>query len=247
MNQIVPAASRTPEVVKSTPIADTIDNLKRESFRELAPQCNPRQKIHGRILGIQDLQQVSVAGAQVELQIVASLKTLATSLPDSVLSNFRKLFLERLRPVDLYASAATSIVDVPATQFADIAQLPNVPGFELLAAAAKSLSNTSFRQLLGNNPAIFQPLLCYYHPTSMPAVYSMTTVSDTAGFFNFSVMQLDDEQTGYRFVVRRSISPNLYVSLYNPSPAGWYTHWGLRNEDGITLRSRHPLAFNKNP
>ena len=245
MTPIVHAENRATETIAPASIANTIEYLKRENSRESSstPNCNIEQKIRGRVLGVQDAQEVPIAGVQVELQITGSLKMQAASLPDSVLINFRKLFLERLQPVDLYNNAMASIADEPVTQFADVAQLPNVPGYELLAAAAKSHSDASFRQLLGNNPAIFQPLLCYYHPTSMPAVYSVVTMTDAAGFFNFLNPQVDEEQLGYRFVVRRSISANLYISLYNPSPAGWYTYWGLCDSEAINLRTRHPLAL----
>lgn len=248
MSQIrVPAEARAPEAIQSATISSTLDYLKRDTPREsIASNCgNQQRKISGCVIGVQDVQETPLARVQVELHSVGSLKALATSLPDSVLSNCRKLFLEQLKPIDLYNNAQSFFADAPTTQFSDVAQLINVPGYELLVAAAKSHSDALFRQLLGNNPTVFQPLLCYYHPNSLPAVCSAITVTDTAGFFNFSIAEPDEAegQLGYRFVVRRAISSSLYISLYNPSPSGWYTYWDWPDVNPIELRTRHPLAL----
>jgi protein tyrosine phosphatase (PTP) superfamily phosphohydrolase (DUF442 family) len=232
-------------------VASTIDYLRYETRQE-------RQTIHrfdlsaqhisGCVLAVQGAEEIPVAGARVELHRVESLRAQTACLSNDVLDHCRTLLLTRMRPVELYL-AGDNVVDAPLTRFDDILKLRDIPGYELLVAAAKSQPNNSFTKLLCNNPAILQPLLCYYHPNSFPAVCTAHATTDAAGFFHFSVAEQGnlDEQPGYRFIVRRSISHNLYVTLYNPTPAAWHTYWDLPDDKTVTLRTRHPLALREQP
>lgn len=208
-----------------------------------------RQKIiRGRVLVACDGVEQPTTNVRVELYTVSPLKAVASALPKEVLDHCRTLLLEKSQPIDLYPSA-NHVADGPVISFADILKLRETPGYELLAAAAKSQSDASFTQLLCNNPAILQPLLCYYHPGIFSAACTDHTTTDAAGFFNFAVVESGnaEEQPGYRFIVRRSISRNLFFTLYNPMPAAWHTHWNLSDDKTVTLRTRHPLALRERP
>lgn len=192
--------------------------------------------------------QQPVAGVQVDLYAVSSLNDVSDDLPHELLMHCRKLLLDKPAPIDLYGSN-NELVDAPLIGFDDIVRLRDIPGYELLAAAAKSHDDASFKQQLRNNPTIFRRLLCYYHPGLFSDVCSTSVITDAAGNFQFTVHQCAnvDEQVGYRFAVRRPISTSLYVMLYDPTPAAWYTRWDWSDIDTVVLRTRHPFALRVPP
>jgi hypothetical protein len=186
-----------------------------------------------------------LGGVQVDLYAVSSLNDVAEDLPPELLTHCRMLLLDKPAPVDLYGELA----DTPLIGFDHIVRLPEIPGYEMLVAAAKSHDDASFKQQLRNNPTIFRRLLCYYHPGLFSDVCSTSVITDAAGSFRFTVEQCAnvDEQVGYRFAVRRPISSSLYVMLYDPSPAAWYTRWDWSDTDNVVLRTCHPFAVRVQP
>jgi hypothetical protein len=215
-----------------------------QQMPELAFDSIEERNVSGQVLATHDGAEQPVIDACVELYAVSPLKVVANSLPKAVLDHCRTLLLGKAKPIDLYPCGG-HVADMPLVSFADIQQLCEIPGYELLAAAAKSQPDTSFKRLLSSNPAILRPLLCYYHPASFPAVHVASAFTDTAGFFRSTVLDScnADEQFGYLFIIRNRISKSIYTTLYNPSPATWYTHWNWSNDKSVTLRTRHPLAL----
>lgn len=252
LHQLITENRRNKQRLGSASIESTIERLSAADMPKYVPRFNaeraPGKIILGRIVATDGDNEQPVAAAHVDLYTVGSLKSVARNLPAAVLAHSRALLLESSLPIDLY-SCGSHVADAPVVSFADVLQLREIPGYELLAAAAKSQPDASFKQLLCNNPSILKPLLCYYHPGSFPAVCAASTLSDAAGFFQFAVPQHGDdgEPPGFRFIVRRSISSSLYVTLYNPTPAAWHTHWDWPDHKSITLRTRHPLALRAQP
>lgn len=237
--------------------AHVIDRVTRERSPSIAPVVDRAAKIiTGQILALcVDRDQAvpgdkpifneqPVGGVQVDLHAVSSLNDVADDLPKELLSHCRMLLREKPASIDLYRKA-DEIVDAPLIGYDDIVRLPEIPGYELLAAAAKSHDDVSFEQQLRNNAAILRRLLCYYHPGLFSDVCSASVTTDAAGRFRFTVQQCASvgEQVGYRFAVRRPISSSLYVMLYDPSPAAWYTRWDWMDIDNVVLRTRHPFAL----
>ena len=226
--------------------AYVIDRIASDKSTYVAPAVDSTAKIiTGQILALYDDTEQSVAGVQVDLYAVSSLNDVADDLPTELLTHCRMLLLDKPAPVDLYSELA----DTPLIDFDDILRLPEIPGYEMLVAAAKSHDDASFKQQLRNNPTIFRRLLCYYHPGLFCDVYSTSVITDANGSFRFTVPQSAnaDEQVGYRFAVRRPISSSLYVMLYDPSPAAWYTRWDWSDTDNVVLRTRHPFAVRVQP
>lgn len=225
-----------------------VDRLSAIGAPKSAPDFgnrNPLEKaLGGQVLAAHNGGELAVAGARVELYSVSPLRSVVRDMPKSVLVHLRALLLEKALPIDLYQCGG-HVADAPIIDFADVLRLHEVPGYELLVAAAKSQPDASFKQMLCNNPAVLQPLLCYYHPGSFSAACVASTISDAAGFFQFSVPKFDsaDEQPGYCFIVRRPISSSFYITLYSPTPAAWHTHWNWSTGKTVTLRTRHPLAL----
>lgn len=244
---------KTPSIAS---IESTIDQLHTANSSQQASQRNcgsaQERNISGHVLAIPVAthggMELPVADASVELYAVSSLHAVASDLPKTVLDHCRTLLLERAQPIDLYQGGG-HVVDEPLISFADVLQLREIPGYELLAAAAKSQSDTSFKRLLCSNAAISKPLLCYYHSGSFPAVCAANATTDAAGFFQFTVPQFRDanDQLGYSFIVRHRISSSLYITIYNPTPAAWYTHWDWPIDKMVTLRTRHALAVRGKP
>ena len=224
------------------------DRLNVVGGPRLAPDYGNRRareiSLAGQVLAAYNGGELAVVGARVELHCVSPLRQVVRDMPEAVLAHLRALLQERAMPVDLYACGG-HVIDAPLVDFADVLRSREMPGYELLVAAAKSQSDASFKRLLGNNPLILKPLLCYYHPGSFPAACVAGTISDAAGFFRFAMPQYGgaDEQPGYHFVVRRPISSSFYITLYNPTPAAWYTHWSWPAGKTVALRTRHPLAL----
>jgi len=202
-----------------------------------------QRNIRGQLLSVHGDVELPVEGAHVEIHSVASLKKVTTELPDSVLAHCRTLLLEAA-PIDLCQSSK-HVVDEPLLGFADVQNLRDIPGYELLAAAARSQEDASFRRLLGSNPAIARLLLCYYHPASFSAMQLACAVTNAMGCFQYTLLEpaSADDKPGYLFIARHKISSSLYVTLYNPTPATWYTHWDWPEEKAVILRTRHPSAL----
>ena len=202
-----------------------------------------KRTVSGHVLTVAGGAEQPVSGARVELHAVSPLSTVVDTLSESVISHLRSLLLERPAPVDLYQYGG-HVIDAPTISFADIMLLRYLPGYELLCSAAKLQGDGSFRQMLCNNPAILRPLLCYYHPCSFTSKCVAIVHSDNRGAFQFPVLQIDDldEQSGYFFIARKQISEHLFVTLYEPSPITWHTHWHAFDDEPIGLRTRHPLA-----
>ena len=210
------------------------------------PICSKGRKkvISGRVVALLDSdEEHAVTGANVEVYQVCPLRTIAAGLPSEVLENIRAFVLGRFKPLDVYSHCG-HVADDPVVSFVDIQRLRDVPGFELIETAAASSSDSAFEQHLRNNLAVFRSLLFYYHSNSLPAVRVHTTTTNALGRFYCEVVEQDDirEQPGYYFKVRRFISANLFITLYNPMPAAWFTHWDVAGDRTVTLRTRHPLA-----
>jgi len=237
---------RTARVIAPSAAHDI--TIERASMPTAAPQRTVRsvgvKTIWGQVVAMCDADERPLAGVQVDVYAVSSLNDVMHDLPIALLAHIRALLLEKNAPLDLYRSGG-DIADMPLISFADVLRLRDIPGYELLAAAAKSQADEAFKQQLCGIPAIFQPLLCYYHPGHFSAVCSASITTDANGRFQFSVQQGANvnAQPGYRFVVRRPITNSLYLTLYNPTPAAWYTRWDWSNIDAVTLRTRHALAL----
>ncbi len=236
--------------IRSASIADTIDYVKRSSDGQTDSDSVDNdatadelatKKICGYVKAVGPAGETAVAGAHVELHRVLPMSEQIARLSSDVVTHCRKLLLDELPPLSLYDDVADN---APVIAYTELLQLLRMPGYEMLVAAARGNSDIFFSQLLRNNPAILRPLLCYYHPISLASDCSATAITDSAGFFHFPISREEAQaRCGYRFSVCRSISPNLFITLYNPAPAGWYTHWNVFREDVITLRTRHPLAL----
>jgi len=214
---------------------------------EQLPEVNCRvtqKKICGQLLSVHGDVELPVEGARIEIHSVMSLKRVIIGLPGTVLAHCRMLLLEAAKPIDLY-QPSKHIAEAPLISFADVQKLCEIPGHELLVSAARSQEDTSFRRLLGSNLAIAQLLLCYYHPTSFPAVHTANAVTNEVGCFQSTVLETGnaDDRAGYLFIARHKISSCLYITLYNPTPATWYTHWDLPEDKAVILRTRHPFAL----
>lgn len=215
--------------------------------------CGARTKIiSGRVVALvdddTDTDERPLGGVQVDLHAVSSLNDVVHDLPPALLAHSRTLLLGHARPMDLYRGS-DNIADAPIISFADIVLLRELPRYALLVASAKLQSDAAFKQQLCSSPEILHSLLCYYHPGYFSAQCCASTTADANGYFQFSIQHYAkgsadaNKQPGYRFSVRRPITSNLYLTLYNPTPAAWYTRWDWSNTDSITLRTRHPLAL----
>lgn len=202
-----------------------------------------KRMLNGHLVSVANGIDEAIVGARVELHAVAPLCDVAPNLSIAVLTNLRTALLRGPAVVDLYRHAGY-VVDAPQISIADIALLHSVPGYELVARAARLQPDTAFRQMLCNYPDILRPLLCYYHPCSFRSECVAVSVSDRDGAFRFPVLETEkaDEQPGYFFIVRRQFSSNLFVTLYEPSPSTWHTYWRHFDEEPIRLSTRHPLA-----
>jgi hypothetical protein len=190
---------------------------------------------------VQGNAELPVEGAQIEIHAVKPLKWVANTLPKAVLVHCRTLLLEKLKPIDLYRSGG-HVADAPLVSFADVQQLRDIHGYEILAAAAKSQADDSFRHLLGSNTEIARLLLCYYHPASFSTAHVSDATTDEAGLFQRTLLEAEnaDDRPGYMFIARHTISKNLYATLYKPMPATWHTYWNWPADKTVTLRTRHP-------
>lgn len=206
--------------------------------------CGSVQKtIDGLLLSVQGNVETPASNVQVEIHAVKPLKWVANTLPAAVLAHCRTLLLEAVKPIDIYRCAG-HVADAPLVSFADVQQLRDIHGYELLAAAAKSQGDDYFRHLLGSDPDIARPLLCYYHPASFSTVRVAEATADAGGRFQCTVLEPRnaDDKPGYVFIARHTISSNLYVTLYRPTPATWHTYWNWPADKIITLRTTHPLV-----
>ncbi len=199
--------------------------------------------ISGQLLAVGDDERV-VVGARIELHAVSPLQTVLRDLSADALAHIRQLLVQGPTPLHIYAPSR-HVADRPQVGFDDIERLRDAPGFELLTSAARLQADPAFRQLLANYPAIARPLLAYYHPCSFSSSCLGVVNTDSTGMFRFPVLRHGDPLTepGYYFVARRAVSSSLFVSLYEPSPISWYTHWDLRGCALVTLRSSHPFAI----
>lgn len=202
-----------------------------------------RKIISGRLLSVHANEELPVEGAKIEIHAVKPLKWVANTLPKAVLGHCRTLLLEKLRPIDLYRSSG-HVADTPLVSFSDVLQVRDIPGCELLAAAARSQTDDSFRHLLGSNSEIARLLLCYYHPASFSCAPVADATTDETGLFQCTLLEADnaDDRSGHLFIARHTISSNLYVTLYKPMPATWHTYWKWPANNMVTLRTSHPLV-----
>lgn len=236
-------------------VENTLDSLGRAQSPVQLPvptsmpdkEEDTRRNISGQLLDVSGAIEVPVENALIEVHAVTPLKQVVNTLSCSVLAHCRKLLLETVTPVDLY-QASKHVADKPLLSFADVQRLRDIPGYELLAAAARSQTDASFKRLLYSNPTIAGLLLCYYHPASFPVVHLTNTTTDDMGRFQCAVLESGnaDERQGYLFIARHKVSSHLYITLYHPTPVTWYTHWELSGEGFVTLRTRHPLTLRKN-
>lgn len=226
-------------------IQSTNNCLVAANGQEPLPEFNcgsALKNIYGQLLSVCGDVELPIEGACVEIHAVTPLKRVVSGLSDAVLAHCRTLLLETAMPVDLY-HASGHVADTPRVSFADIQCLRDIPGYELLAAAARSQADASFRRLLCSNPAIAKLLLCYYHPASFSAVRMADAITDATGSFRHTVLESGnaDERPGYLFIARRKLSSSLYITLYKPTPVAWHTYWSWPVYKAITLRSSHPL------
>jgi len=249
MNQI--QTSQRPHLERAfhhpIPLDNTSDHAARGGSSTPLREFNCRsvqRNIGGQLLSVHGDVELPVEGAHVEIHSVAALKKVTNELPASVLAHCRTLLLEAAHPIALRQSSK-HVADEPLLSFADVQNLRDIPGYELLATAARSQEDASFRRLLGSNLAIARLLLCYYHPASFSAMLMASVVTNAVGCFQCTLLEPGnaDDKPGYLFIARHKISSNLYVTLYNPTPAGWYTHWDWPEDKTVILRTCHPSAL----
>lgn len=209
-----------------------------------APAEAKRRLLTGHVLAAGECE-TPIVNALVELYAISPLGTVAPYLSAPVLAHLRSLlFRGDFTTIDLYEQAE-HVVDAPNISIADIHLLKQAFGYELVASAARLQPDAAFRQMLCNYPAILRPLLCYYHPCSFTSQRLATAVTGHDGEFLFPVRQSGDidAQYGYYFIVRKQVSGNLFITLYDPSPITWHARWEDVDETPIKLSTRHPLAL----